>query len=271
MHWVRNSYRLCIITFVELCFIMEGTLYLSVVCEQPVAQLDSLHLARKPPSTGKATPVTQAALSLARNKAPWATSRASPQVPQGVCAMRASLTSLSSTLAFVIAVRVTTYMENQPLSSVVTQPLAPRRVTAYIQGIVRYNECDVVHSRWLPALLSWWPQPWMRSIRLHIVLVQSIPNCLHLFLPQSIFTWKKWGVLQAPSRKPTTPKMLEVFTIQPLCPLGPRSCLRNCAQANLQPRYTLRRFTVLKRTSWVTRQKDVLHRPGIAKVRGRLS
>ena len=39
--------------------------------------------------------------------------------------------------------------------------------------------------------------------------------------------------------------MLEVFTIQPLRPLDPKSCLRNCAQADLQQRCTLRRFTAL--------------------------
>ena len=71
---------------------------------------------------------------------------------------------------------------------------------------------------------------------------------------------KEDDVLRAPSRKPTAPKMLEVFTIQPLWPLGPRSCLRNCAQAYLHPRYTLRRFTVLNTITLVTREEDVIDR-----------
>ena len=63
---------------------------------------------RYPPSTGNPIPVTQAALSLARNKAAFAGSRASLHVPQGVLSVTQSLIALSSVLSLVIAVRATT-------------------------------------------------------------------------------------------------------------------------------------------------------------------
>ena len=83
--------------------------------------------------------------------------------------------------------------------------------------------------------------PFFGKRRVGGVVIRSLPASK--FSPPPM--WDSEKNSPAPPTMPTRPNMLAVFMIHPRRPLAFSSCLRNCAQANLQPRKTPRRFTLL--------------------------